>query len=114
KNHYKNQGIPKHRIVSIPLLAQAVTAAVLGKPDFARARPSTLIKRDEDYRSVFDERRPLRTYLEVVRLLRRVDVAISTYADEEFRPVLRNLRFHGVWVCVARRLRKVRYRAAEV
>lgn len=42
KNHYKNQGMPVSKIISIPYMAQAMMAITLLKPDSARARPSTL------------------------------------------------------------------------
>ena len=38
KNHYKNQDKPRNKIVSIPLMAQALMAVMLGRPDQARAR----------------------------------------------------------------------------
>ena len=49
KNYYKNEGKPRDKIVGIPYLAQAVMAIVLQQPDQARARPSSLLKNDEDY-----------------------------------------------------------------
>lgn len=55
KNFYKNQGKPVRKIVSIGFLAQAVLACALGDPANARARPSRLIKSDEDYRRIFNE-----------------------------------------------------------
>jgi hypothetical protein len=49
KNFYKNEGRPINRIISIPQMAQGAMAVVLRRPDTARARPSSLIKRDEEY-----------------------------------------------------------------
>lgn len=45
KNYYKNEGKSINRIVGIPQMAQAIMAIVLQKPDTARARPSSLMKK---------------------------------------------------------------------
>jgi hypothetical protein len=57
KNYYKNLGKPSKKIISIPYLAQAVMAIILREPDNARARPSSLLKTEENYKRVFDESR---------------------------------------------------------
>ncbi|HSA64550.1 MAG TPA: AIPR family protein [Nitrospira sp.] len=56
KNYYKNEGKPRDKIVGIPHLAQAVMAILLQRPDAARARPSSLLKKDEDYGKVYRSR----------------------------------------------------------
>ena len=73
KNYYKNQGKPLDRIISIPLMAQALMSVILGRPDAARARPSSLIKRDDDYSRVFSEDFPISVYTTSAELIRRVD-----------------------------------------
>ena len=45
KNRYKNQGKPAKRRITLNLLAQAMITLMLGAPDVARARPSTLLGR---------------------------------------------------------------------
>ncbi|WP_084517567.1 AIPR family protein [Desulfatiglans anilini] len=62
KNFYKNSGKPVRKIISIGFLAQAVLACALGDPANARARPSSVIKRDEDYRMIFNDSYPLDVY----------------------------------------------------
>lgn len=78
KNYYKNQGKKRHEIVSIGELAQAVAAAVLGRPNDARARPSTLLKKDDDYARIFSENYPLELYLSAARLYSRVTEFLQT------------------------------------
>ena len=39
KNHYKNQGMPLAKIISIPYMAQTMMAITLLRPDSARAEP---------------------------------------------------------------------------
>jgi len=63
KNFYRNNGKSPERIIGIPLLAQAVMAMGLSRPDNSRARPSSLLKRDEDYKKIFSSSVPLPVYL---------------------------------------------------
>jgi hypothetical protein len=53
------EGRPIERIVSIPYMAQAVMAIVLQRPDTARARPSSLLKKNEDYERLFSLSHPI-------------------------------------------------------
>ena len=62
KNFYKNEGKPADKIISIPLMAQAVMSIVLARPDTARARPSSLIKDNTVYSQVFSEAHPIGMY----------------------------------------------------
>ena len=43
KNYYKNQGKKSTEIVSVSFLSQCMISLILQKPDYARARPSTLL-----------------------------------------------------------------------
>ncbi|WP_081809982.1 AIPR family protein [Leucobacter sp. PH1c] len=73
KNFYKNMGKPSDRIVSIPALGQAMAAITLGRPDDARARPTTLLNNEADYKAMFSESVPLPVYLWAAKLQRRID-----------------------------------------
>ena len=73
KNYYKNEGKPRDKIVRIPHLAQAVMAIVLQQPDQARARPSSLLKNDEDYARVFSPSYPVELYYVCAEGMRRVE-----------------------------------------
>ena len=68
KNFYKNQGMPVAKIISIPYMAQAMMATVLLKPDSARARPSTLINSDTEYKKIFSLDLPIDIYLKVIQI----------------------------------------------
>lgn len=94
KNFYRNQGQPADRIVSIPALAQSVMAMALGQPDYARARPSSLLKSDSDYRRVFSEKTPLPVYLWLVQNQRRTDDFFQVLPKPVTRSEYTNLRFH--------------------
>ncbi|MFJ8648300.1 AIPR family protein [Streptomyces sp. NPDC093546] len=94
KNFYRNQGKPTDRIVSIPLLAQSVMAMALGRPDYARARPSSLLKSDVDYRRVFSDKTELAVYLWLAKAQRQVDEFLQASSDPASRSLHTNLRFH--------------------
>ena len=63
KNYHKNHGRPANCIVSIPYLAQAVMAVGLSRPNDSRARPTSLIKKQEEYDSLFSQSVELSVYL---------------------------------------------------
>jgi hypothetical protein len=72
KNSQKQQGRPVDRIISISFLAQSVMAIALQRPDDARARPSSLIKNEEDYVRLFSSDHPISLYLVAAKLAKSV------------------------------------------
>jgi hypothetical protein len=69
KNFYRNQGMPADKIITIPFMAQALTAIVLQQPDHARARPGTVA--EKNYKELFSDKYPVNLYpkcVEVVKL----------------------------------------------
>lgn len=81
KNFYKNLGKPAAKIISIPLLAQATMSLILARPDNARARPSSLLKDDDTYASVFSDKIPVQAYVNATKLLQMVDVALRVCSN---------------------------------
>jgi AIPR protein len=102
KNFYKNQGVQAHKIISIPYLGQAMMAIALGEPNNARARPSSLIKSDDDYTRVFNPEYPIDVYLRVVRWMRRVDEFLTAKGLPSAQR--NNLKYHLAYFAVAARL----------
>lgn len=94
KNYYRNIGKPSERIVSIPMLAQAVMAIGMGRPDDSRARPSSLLKRDADYKKIFSDRLDLNVYLWLAKAQRDVDDFLLTEDAATSTQERTNLRFH--------------------
>jgi hypothetical protein len=94
KNHYKNEGKPIEKIVSISSLAQAIMAVALQRPNDARARPSSLLKRSEDYDRVFNRNYPIALYLKCALLLKRVDEVMRLDSAGLDSKDLTNLRFY--------------------
>jgi hypothetical protein len=66
KNYYKNLEKPIEKIVSIPFLGQCLMATLLAQPDYARARPSTLLEKDATYRKIFNPKTNLQCYYNIV------------------------------------------------
>jgi len=101
KNYYRNIGKPSSRIVGIPFLAQAVMAIGLSRPDDARARPSSLLKSDSEYKAIFSEAIDLDVYLWAARAQREVDAFIQS-PESNATPLERtNLRYHLAMLAAA-------------
>lgn len=94
KNYYKNDGKPRDKIVGIPHLAQAVMAIFLQRPDTARARPSSLLKKDEDYTRVYSESYPIKMYYTCAEIMRRVEDHLRLPSSGLTAKDRNNLRFY--------------------
>jgi hypothetical protein len=93
KNSHKNEGKPLDKIVSIPAMAQALMAVVLQRPGTARARPSSLLKKDEDYEKVFSVHFPIEVFRASIELSRQAEAHLraDTTVTAEDRV---NLKFY--------------------
>jgi len=98
KNLYKNEGKPIGRIISIPQMAQAVMAIVLQQPDTARARPSSLIKRDDEYLRLFTASYPIEIYKVSVQIIKQVESFLAGHEDKISTADRNNLRFYVAMV----------------
>lgn len=102
KNFYKNDGKDPSRIISISMLGAAITAMGLARPDKSRGKPSSLLKNNEDYKSVFNDRIPLEIYYWAARLQRKVDTFILSLGAEATVSQKSNLKFHLSMLAVER------------
>jgi AIPR protein len=93
KNYYKNEGKPAEKIISIPLMAQVLMSLLLGRPDDARARPSSLIKDNTTYKQLFSENIPISVYTLSGILIKRVESALRDRPDLTSRD-RNNIRFY--------------------
>jgi len=94
KNFYKLQGKPIAKIIGIVELAQAILAAGLGRPADARARPSTVVNNDVEYKKVFNDAYPIAVYPNATLLLRRCETYLADHPDSLSRQERNNLRFY--------------------
>src|SRR5208283_1472176 len=77
-NSQKILGRPADQIISISLLAQSIMAIVLQRPDSARARPSSLLKNDDDYKKLFSNTYPIEIYLFVSKIIKVVQANLRS------------------------------------
>jgi hypothetical protein len=100
KNFYKNEGKKPREIVSIPFLAQCLMSVLMQKPDFARARPSTLLEDDKSYKKLYNKNHDLNTFYLLSRLGRKVEAflkAAGTYTSSE----ITDIKFYVMYaICV--------------
>lgn len=81
KNYYKNQGKKSNEIVSIAFLGQCLMSLLLQKPNYARARPSTLLSNDEYYKKLYVENTDLELYFRSASLGKKVERFIKLSSD---------------------------------
>jgi hypothetical protein len=100
KNFYKNQGMPVAKTISIAYLAQAMMAIILLKPDSARARPSTLINSDNEYKKIFSLDMPIDVYLKAIQIVKAVETALKpSICEFELEPKeITNIKYYVAMV----------------
>lgn len=115
KNYHKNQGKPINRIVSIPHLAQIITGLYNQKPDYARARPSTLIKNNTDYQNIFKESLPLDMYHKGILIHKKVENALKEYDSPKLtRPQIGDIKFHITMYVGCLLTKKIKPKAEDI
>jgi hypothetical protein len=73
KNFYKNEGKKPKEIISVPFMSQCLISVLMQKPNFARARPSTLLEDDDSYFKLFHKNNDLQTYFLVALFGRKIE-----------------------------------------
>ncbi len=81
KNYYKNQNKKASEIVSVSFLAQCLISVVLRKPDYARARPSTLLTDDDTYNTLYNENNDLSAYYKCAYIGKKVQKQLKMTPD---------------------------------
>jgi hypothetical protein len=93
KGHYRNLRKPIAQIVSIHDLARAVIAIVLQEPDNARARPQSLLNREEAYGRIFDAHYNRDVFVTCILIDRQVNEYLKG-RDDLSRDERRDIRFY--------------------
>ena len=114
KNYYKNEGKPWDKIISIAYLGQAIMAIVLQEPDYARARPSSLLKDDSDYTRVFNSNYPIDLYLKCIQVLKLVEDVIKFSSYNFSTTQIGDIKFHVTLYLVCKILNKDRPNHNEI
>lgn len=104
KNYYKNQHKKTTEIISVPFLAQCLISLILRKPDYARARPSTLLTDDSTYSKLYEENQDLESYYKIAVLGKKVQLyLISSDLDSV---VKNDIIFYLLYAVTAKTLNK--------
>jgi hypothetical protein len=101
KNFYKIEGKSSDKIISIDRLAQAILSVLLQEPHTARARPTTAIKKESDYKKIFSGNKtvhPLEMYGMSVRMLAAVEMHFRLIGEQVNQIHRNNLKFHVLMV----------------
>lgn len=72
KNHYKNLGKKRSEIISVSYLAQSFIAVLLQKPNYSRARPSTLLTNNDYYNFLYKGEIDLIVYYKIIIWANRI------------------------------------------
>ncbi|MGM0860683.1 MAG: AIPR family protein [Bacillota bacterium] len=101
KNYYKNEGKPKEKIISIQFLAQCLISILLNKPNYARARPSTLLNDEETYEYLYINNRALNSYYKASLIGKKVkkiikELGLYTVSEQS------DIAFYVMYVCSAK------------
>lgn len=105
KNYYKNQGRKPAEIVGVSFLAQCLITIFLKKPDYARARPSTLLNDERTYNELYEKSDDLEVFYRVAVLGKKIQKnvkSVSDYSPAEKSDIL----FYVLYAVVAHVLNK--------
>jgi abortive infection phage resistance protein abiU len=105
KNYYKNQKKKAIDIISVSFLAQCLISLVLRKPDFARARPSTLLTDEDTYQKLYGGNQDLESYYKAARIGRKVQITLKTN-NSMTNTEVNDLLFYVIYAVVANTLKK--------
>lgn len=81
KNYYKNQGKKAKDIVSVSFLGQCLITLFLKKPDYARARPSTLLNDDDIYSKLYMDNQDLNVFYRCALIGKQVQRNLKMTSD---------------------------------
>lgn len=81
KNYYKNHGRKPAEIVGVSFLAQCLITIFLKKPDYARARPSTLLNDEKTYNELYEKNNDLEVFYRVAVLGKKIQKNVRSVSD---------------------------------
>ena len=99
-NYYKNQQKKPADIIGVAFLAQCLISLILKQPDYARARPSTLLTNDEIYQKLYSGDKDLAVYYNAALIGKKVKVYLNT--TELSRSAKNDILFYVIYVVVAK------------
>ena len=101
KNFYKNEGKKPKDIISVPFLAQCLMSVLMQKPNYARARPSTLLEDDGAYDRLFHKNNDLTTYYLIAYFGRRTEQFLKSLGKYT-SPEINDIRFYVLYAAAVK------------
>ncbi|MGG0208512.1 AIPR family protein [Bacillus mycoides] len=116
KNFYKNEGKPRKNIISISYMSQCLTALLERNPSKARSNPTTLVKKESDYKKLFNPGRKLDIYYNVINIMKTVEACLKDFApkDEIEVHISNNYKFHIGRIVTSYLIKKATYNDNDV
>jgi hypothetical protein len=115
KNYHKNQLRPINKIISIPYLAQIIMGTLQQKPDYARARPSTIIKNNSDYEGIFNNTIPIELYYKLIYIQLAVETSLKNFNSPKLlRPQIGDIKFHVTMYVVCKLTNNIKPKAQDI
>lgn len=99
KNFYKNEGKKPKEIISIAFMSQCLISTLMQKPNFARARPSTLLEDDSSYNKLFHPNNDLEVYYLVVKWGKNIEEEIKKQKDVDTTQIA-DIKFYVLYIAV--------------
>ena len=113
KNYYKNQGKKPSKIIGVSFLGQCLITLFLKKPDYARARPSTILTDDDSYNKLYIENQDLDVFYRCAGLGKKVQKNLKRtiqYTSAEKSDIL----FYLLYGVVANSIKKNNITIADI
>lgn len=104
KNYYKNLRKKPSDIIGVSFLAQCLISIILKKPDYARARPSTLLADETIYNHLYSGEQDLEVYYKAAMIGKIVKTALNT--SHLSRSAKNDILFYVIYVVSAKILGK--------
>ncbi len=92
--YYKNQGKPATKIFSIQLTAQSVQSIAYNDPHTARSRPTSLLKKESNYKKVFDPKKSFKSILNCCLIYKKGHGFWLKYDDPAVKNKTSNFKLH--------------------
>ena len=104
KNYYKNLKKKPADIIGVSFLAQCLISLILKKPDYARARPSTLLTDDTIYNRLYSGEQDLEVYYKAAMVGKKVKTILNT--SQLSRSAKNDILFYVIYAVMAKLLHK--------
>ena len=100
KNYYKNLRKKPSDIIGVSFLAQCLISIILKKPDYARARPSTLLADEAIYNHLYSGEQDLEVYYKAAMIGKIVKTTLNT--SQLSKSAKNDILFYVIYVVVAK------------